>query len=270
MRITAQLEGPATRPVADSSASGAEGPRLLVAGGCGGIGRALVAAARAQGARVAVLDLPASIERHPPPADVVALPADGADRTSVGRACAALAERWGGVDGAVNLIGFMAAAQPLAQTPPSVWDEVMRGNLDAAHAFSCAVHPLLAKGEGASLVHVASGLGIFARPNYGPYAVAKAGLIMMTRQLALEWAPSIRVNAVAPGAVDTAFLRGGTGRSDESDAPRFDMAAYGRAIPLGRIAQADDVVGPVLFFLSEASRYVTGQTLQVNGGSNMS
>ncbi len=270
MRILAQVPALADSTRHEKGVHTQAGARLLVAGGCGGIGRALVEAARGQGLRVAVLDLAASIDRHPPPRDVVAIAADGTDRASMNRACAEIGERWGGVDGAVNLIGFMAAAQPLAQTPPSVWDEVLRGNLDAAHAFSCAVQPLLAKGEGASLVHVASGLGIFARPNYGPYAVAKAGLIMMTRQLALEWAPSIRVNAVAPGAVDTAFLRGGTGRSDEGETPRFDIAAYGRSIPLGRIAQSDDVVGPVLFFLSEAARYVTGQTLQVNGGSNMS
>jgi NAD(P)-dependent dehydrogenase (short-subunit alcohol dehydrogenase family) len=81
MRITAQLEGPATRPVADSRASGAEGPRLLVAGGCGGIGRALVAAARAQGARVAVLDLPASIER-PSVEPAQRLPNDGVALTA--------------------------------------------------------------------------------------------------------------------------------------------------------------------------------------------
>jgi 3-oxoacyl-[acyl-carrier protein] reductase len=245
-------------------------PRLLVAGGCGGIGRSLVQAALNQGARVAVLDLPASIERHRPPPGVVCLAADAADRDGLSRACQQLGDQWGGLDGAVNLIGFMAAAQPLAQTPSAVWDEVMRGNLDAAHALSAALQPLLARGEGSSLVHVASGLGMVARPNYGPYSIAKAGLIMMTRQLALEWAPAIRVNAVAPSAVDTAFLRGGTGRSDESQPTRFDIAAYGRSIPLGRIAQPYDIVGPILFFLSDAACYVTGQTLQVNGGAFMS
>jgi 3-oxoacyl-[acyl-carrier protein] reductase len=273
MRILAEIpalsdrSGSASAETAHGANSGA---RLLVAGGCGGIGRALVQAACAQGVRVAVLDLPASVERHPPPEGVLTLTADAADRRSVAQACDRLGESWGGVDGAVNLIGFMAAARPLAQTPTEIWDEVMRGNLDAAHALSSSLQGLLARGTGASLVHVASGLGIVARPNYGPYSIAKAGLIMMTRQLALEWAPAIRVNAVAPSAVDTAFLRGGTGRSDESQPTRFDTAAYGRSIPLGRIAEADDVVGPVLFFLSDAARYVTGQTLQVNGGAFMS
>jgi len=276
VRILASLEPPAQTPPAartvdrDAAPDSHPSARVLVAGGCGGIGRALVQAALDQGIRVAVLDLPASIERHPPPAEVVCLAADAADRTALAQACTELGDRWGGLDGAVNLIGFMAAAQPLAQTPTTIWDEVMRGNLDAAHALSAALHPLLGEGEGASLVHVASGLGMVARPNYGPYSIAKAGLIMMTRQLALEWAPTIRVNAVAPSAVDTAFLRGGTGRSDESQPTRFDTAAYGRSIPLGRIAQPGDIVGPILFFLSDAACYVTGQTLQVNGGAFMS
>ena len=70
-------------------------------------------------------------------------------------------------------------------------------------------------------------------------------------------------------SVDTAFLRGGTGRSDEAAAPRVDPQSYGSVVPLGRIASAADVVGPVLFLLSDASAYMTGQTLHVNGGTYM-
>jgi 3-oxoacyl-[acyl-carrier protein] reductase len=269
MRLIARLSDPDGEPAPDAGGSG--GPaRLLVAGGCGGIGRALVREALAQRARVVVLDLEASIVRHPPPPGARALAIDAADPASVDRACRTIADDWGGLDGAVNLVGFMSGPRALSDTPAPVWDEVMRGNLDAAFSLSVALHPLLRDGRGASLVHVASGLGMHARPNYGPYAVAKAGIIMLTRQLALEWAPSIRVNAVAPSAVDTAFLRGGTGRSDETDAPRFDPQAYGRTIPLGRIARPQDIVGPTLFLLSEAACYVTGQTLQVNGGAFMS
>jgi 3-oxoacyl-[acyl-carrier protein] reductase len=131
------------------------------------------------------------------------------------------------------------------------------------------VLPYLHASDRASLVHTASGLGAWARPNYGAYGPAKAGLILLTKQLALENAPRVRVNAVAPGAVDTAFLRGGTGRSDESGAPRVDPASYGSVVPLGRIAVPGDVAGPVIFLLSPASHYMTGQTLHVNGGTYM-
>ena len=78
----------------------------------------------------------------------------------------------------------------------------------------------------------------------------------------------MRANVVAPGAVDTAFLRGGTGRSGEDRQP-IDTTAYGAMVPLKRIAEPDDIVGPILFLLGSASRYMTGQTLWVNGGAYM-
>jgi 3-oxoacyl-[acyl-carrier protein] reductase len=118
-------------------------------------------------------------------------------------------------------------------------------------------------------VQVGSGLGHNARPGFGAYAVAKAGIAALTRQLALELAPAIRVNTVAPSAVDTAFLRGGTGRSDEAQGAPIDTEAYAAAIPMRRIAVAEDVTGPILFLLGDGARYVTGQVLHVNGGAYM-
>jgi 3-oxoacyl-[acyl-carrier protein] reductase len=250
------------------SAAALQGLRLVVAGGCGGIGRELVAQAAQLGARVAVLDLASSIATHARP-ELPQFAMDARDAGSVDRAVEEAAGALGGLDACVNLVGFMTAAMPLAQTPPPVWDEVLRGNLDSAFLLSRAVLPHLHRSDRASLVHTASGLGAWARPNYGAYGPAKAGLILLTRQLALENAPRVRVNAVAPGAVDTAFLRGGTGRSSEDEAPRVDPGSYGQFVPLGRIAQPADVVGPLLFLLSPASVYMTGQTLHVNGGTYM-
>jgi 3-oxoacyl-[acyl-carrier protein] reductase len=90
----------------------------------------------------------------------------------------------------------------------------------------------------------------------------------MTKLLAAENAPKVRVNAIAPSAVDTAFLRGGTGRGgdDPSGDAHVDLAAYAATIPMRRIGVVEDVVGPVLFLLGPASGYVTGQTLHINGG----
>jgi NAD(P)-dependent dehydrogenase (short-subunit alcohol dehydrogenase family) len=85
--------------------------------------------------------------------------------------------------------------------------------------------------------------------------------------LALEHAPRASANAVAPGAVDTAFLRGGTGRSDERNSSTLDIAACSAAIPLRRIAVVDDIVGPIMFLPGTQSKYMTGQTLWVNGGA---
>jgi 3-oxoacyl-[acyl-carrier protein] reductase len=104
---------------------------------------------------------------------------------------------------------------------------------------------------------------------YGAYGPAKAGLLLLMRQLALENAPHVRVNAVAPVPVDTAFLRGGTGRSDEQGEPPLPTEVLAKLAPMGRMATPEDIVGPVLFLLSNASAYMTGQTLFVNGGAYM-
>ncbi|MCC1493479.1 SDR family NAD(P)-dependent oxidoreductase [Cognatishimia sp. F0-27] len=235
--------------------------RLSILGGAGGIGRALARAALDAGHTVTVLDLAASLDRHPP--DGPAIEVDASVPATLERAF----DDVGQIDGFVNLCGFMAPPRPIGSYDQSLWDEVLTGNLSAAfHASRFAV-PHLA--DGGAMVHVGSGLGHNARPGFGAYAVAKAGISALTRQLALDCAPRIRVNCVAPSAVETAFLRGGTGRSDERGGAPIDRDAYAATIPLGRIAEAEDVTGPILFLLSDAARYMTGQVLHVNGGAYM-
>lgn len=243
------------------------GLRLVLAGGCGGIGRHLAGQAAALGAQIRVLDLSASIERHG--TGLPCIPMDAKDPASVDAAMAQAASELGGIDACVNLVGYMSEPKALQQTATEVWQDVMRGNLDAAFYISRAALPHLHRSERGSLLHVASGLGAWARPMFGAYGPAKAGMILMVRELALENAPKVRVNAVAPGAVDTAFLRGGTGRSDESAPPSLDPNAYGKVVPLGRMAVPQDVSDPILFLISPAAAYITGQTLQINGGTYM-
>jgi NAD(P)-dependent dehydrogenase (short-subunit alcohol dehydrogenase family) len=242
--------------------------RLCVLGGCGGIGRSLVAGALA-GHDVVVMDLKASLHRHPPPSGTSGIEIDGSNEASVGHAFAKLASRWGALDGFVNAAGFLTARHALAETSTHEFDVTIEGNLRTTFLVCKAAMTLLEKGEAPALVNIASGLGAFVRPQYGPYAAAKAGMIALTKTLALEHAPLVRVNAVAPGAVDTAFLRGGTGRSDEAGSPSLDIGAYAAGIPMGRIAMPEDIVGPVMFLLGPGSCYMTGQTLWVNGGAYM-
>jgi len=246
------------------------GQKIAVVGGCGGIGRAVVTALLDSGAQVAVLDLPQSLTRHPPPASVRGYPVDAASSASVEAAFAALAQDWPALDGMVNLVGFTRDPAPLAETPDDLWSEMIDGNLQAAFFLARAALPLLRRSKAASLVNISSGLAVKSTPGYGPYAASKAGILALTRVLAQENAPQVRVNAVAPSAVDTAFLRGGTGRGGEDRADsHLDVGAYVRSIPLARLATPQDVVGPVLFLLSPAAGYVTGQTLHVNGGTFM-
>jgi len=250
------------------------GTRLAVVGGAGGMGRRLVAVAREQGLAVAALDLERSLIDHPPPEGVRALAIDGTDEASIEAAFVRLQDDWGGLDALVHLAGFTLPATPVEQLDAARWDEVMAVNLRSAYlAAKHAVPAMRAAGQGA-VVAVASNLATLVEPGMAPYSASKAGMIALVKALAKENAPAIRANCVAPSAVDTAFLRGGTGRGgDESDANILnEMMHKGgilESIPLGRIAGVDDVIGPILFLLGPASRYMTGQTLYVNGGRLM-
>ena len=243
------------------------GTRIAIAGGCGGIGRPLVRACLDNDLRVAVLDLPASLERHPPPAGVQPVPLDATDPARVDAAFAALGA-WHGLDVLVSLVGFtLTPPVSLLEATPAQWDEVQAGNLRAAWLLARAAAPLLHQAGGGCIVNTASMLAINPLPGFGPYAAAKAGLVALTKGLAHELAPRIRVNAVAPSAVHTAFMGGGTGRGGDEGGDDWFAAGQAYAqIPLGRLAEPEDVVGPILFLASDAARFITGQVLGVNGG----
>ncbi len=258
------------------------GYRLAITGGCGGIGRRLTEAAVAEGLQVAVLDLPDSLGRHAPPAGVAALPWDVRDDDGAAQAFAALAGLWdGALDGLVHLPGYMSPPRLVEELSVAEIDEALSVNLRSAFLAAKAALPMLRKGAGetgnaSGLLFAASGLATLVERNTGTYSAAKAGLIALAKGLAKENAPAVRANCIAPGAVDTAFLRGGTGRGGDT-APTegqefpagMDSGAMLATIPLGRIAVTDDIVGPVLFLLSENARFMTGQTLYVNGGRVM-
>ncbi|TFF27696.1 SDR family oxidoreductase [Jiella endophytica] len=240
---------------------------IAILGAAGGIGRRLLSELRDRGHETIALDLPASLERHRLEGRSIAI--DILDEASIENAFGELAGDGEGLDGFVNLAGYNARLTPLAAMDTGYFDDVIAGNLRGAFLAARAAKPLLERGRNASLVMVSSGLAAHVRPGYGAYSAAKAAIVAMTKTLALEWAPTVRVNAVAPGLVDTAFLRGGTGRSDEDGASVVDLDAYRGMTPLGRIALPDDVTGPVRFLLGEDSRFMTGQVLWVNGGGYM-
>ena len=173
-------------------------------------------------------------------------------------AAGATQERFGRIDVLVNNVGgmFFASATEIS---PGGWSAIVRLNLDTTFQFSRAAAPImLAAGKG-SIVNVASVAGIAGSPEAAPYGAAKAGVINLTRTLALEWAPAIRVNCVAPDLIRTE----GTERL-MSDA---DHARLAGLIPLGREGTPEEVARVVTFLASDMASFVTGETVVVDGGS---
>jgi 3-oxoacyl-[acyl-carrier protein] reductase len=143
---------------------------------------------------------------------------------------------------------------------PARWRETMRVNLDAMFFVCRAAIPHLA--DGGRVVLVSSTAGQRGEAGHADYAATKGAVISLTKSLAVELAPRIAVNCVAPGWVDTDMSR----EPYERDAGR-GRREIERTIPLGRVASAEEVAGPILFLCSDLARHVTGEVLNVNGGS---
>lgn len=243
-----------------------KGSRILVVGGCGGIGRVLVRAALATDIKVAVFDLPPVLEQHRPPEGVLAIPVDATDEASVTAGFAALDKSWNGLDGLVNLAGFTNKRVPMEEIGPEEFDTIHAGSLRSTYLVARAALPRLRAAGGGAMVHTASGLATRVLKGFAPYAAAKAGVIALTKAIAVENGPAIRANTVAPSATDTEFLLGGTGRAPTHGGERHVDMNVVQATPMKRLGQPEDVIGPILFLLGPASRFMTGQVLWINGG----
>jgi 3-oxoacyl-[acyl-carrier protein] reductase len=265
------------------------GRRVLVTGGSRGIGAACCRLFARAGASVLVHcqareDLAAALIEElsglpgpfavPPPGSPAASGPQGQDRRHLTRRCdlrdaaeigamfAFVAEQWGRLDVLVNNAGIWVP-NPLTDLDPAALAETLAVNVTGSFLCAAAAVPLLAAatagGGDASIVNLTSTAGQRGEPRYSPYAASKGAMIAATRSWAVELAPRVRVNAVAPGWVDT-------------DMTATALAGEGRSqalaeIPLGRIATAEDIAGPVVFLASPLARHVTGEVLNVNGGS---
>lgn len=225
----------------------------VVSGGTGGIGQAVVAALQAEGATVAVLD------RAPDSHGDLTVPCDVTRPEAVTEAIALVEGELGSPELVVCAAGVVSEAD-LVALPLEEWNRVLDVCLTGTFLVLQAVLPhLVARGAG-SVVALSSGWATKGYPRGAHYAAAKAGVEALVKSAALEVAASaVRVNAVAPGPVMTPFL----GFIQDLDSWQRDRET---AIPMGRVADPADVAGPVLFLLSDDSRYVTGQVLHVNGG----
>jgi NAD(P)-dependent dehydrogenase (short-subunit alcohol dehydrogenase family) len=188
---------------------------------------------------------------------VMVVPLDVTDETAIRESFAAVAREGGGLDLLVNNAG-VADTAPALDTPLSGFDRVMEVNLRGV--WACAVEAArLMKGQGGDIVNIASILGLRVATNVAPYAVSKAGVVQMTRALALEWARyGIRVNALAPGYVETEI-------NEDFFATDAGAKLIAR-IPMRRIGKLADLDAPFRLLAHGASGYLTGAILAVDGG----
>lgn len=235
----------------------------LVTGAARGIGLATARRFLAEGYAVALLDidaagLGAAVSGLRAPDRTLGLACDVAEAAAVEAAVARAAERFGRLDAVVNNAGI-AVFKPILETTPEEWARVLAVNLTGPFLVTRAAAPVMAAGGGGAVVNVTSISGLRASTLRVAYGTSKAGLAHLTRQQAVELAAlGIRVNAVAPGPVDTAMAQ-----AVHTPAIRLD---YHDHIPLGRYGMEEEIADTILFLCGRRASYVTGQVLAADGG----
>lgn len=234
----------------------------LVTGGNGGLGRAIALGLREAGASVAVTGRNetknAAVAAELGDAGVV-FSLDVADEAAVEQTVAGVVERFGRLDVLVTCAGDFAGGSAL-ELALADWERVLASHLTGT--FLCArnaARAMVARGEGGKILTIGSMYSLFGPPRYANYAAAKAGILGLTRALAVELAPhGIQVNAILPGWFETA-LTGGSRETEWGERIR-------RKTPAARWGEPEDLVGAAVFLSSPASDFVTGVALPVDGG----
>ncbi|HEU4368235.1 MAG TPA: SDR family NAD(P)-dependent oxidoreductase [Methylomirabilota bacterium] len=239
------------------------GKSAVVTGAGSGLGRATALRLAAEGARVACVDRVGEHAEATAAAIVaagggaLALQADVTDEGACGRMIEATLARFGALTTLVNSAGVTSAAG--GAPPGQEWRRVVEVNLTGTWLPSCAARGALAASGHGSITNLASIYGVVGGSMSPAYAASKGGVANLTRQLAMQWAPAIRVNCVCPGHVKTPL----------TSALMADPAWRARVItryPLGRFGHVDDVAAAILYLASDEAGFVTGVALPVDGG----
>jgi NAD(P)-dependent dehydrogenase (short-subunit alcohol dehydrogenase family) len=248
------------------------GKVAIVTGAAQGIGKATALALAKQGASVAIVDIQdeagkrTAAELQQLGVPTLAIPTDVADPTQVNTMVGQVRQQLGRVDMLVNNAYISGGYTPVPETTDEVWNRVLAVNLTGYFNCARAVSQVMMAQGGGSMVNLASGAGLRGSISAGvQYSASKAGIIGLTKGLAADLAPyGIRVNCIAPGVIDTGLGAPGTGWT------RAELARYAeRDVALGRVGQAEDIADVILFLLSDASRFMTGEVIVVDGGASL-
>ncbi len=245
---------------------GLEGKKVIVTGGSRGIGRATVERFAAEGATVLLTGRNRQAAEEAAHAlarktggSIYAFAADVSSKEDNLATVRFALEKMGGIDVLVNNAGIYYT-EPFEEITEERWDEVMAVDLKGTFLMCQAVSPHFKEKKSGAIVNMSSTNGIAAELDYAHYNAAKAGIVLLTKSLALELAPyHVRVNCVCPGYIQTES-------TDEMDSPEF-IAEYARnKIPLGRVGQPGEVASVIAFLASEDASFVTGESVLIDGG----
>jgi NAD(P)-dependent dehydrogenase (short-subunit alcohol dehydrogenase family) len=240
----------------------------LVTGSRRGIGRAIALALAGAGADVVVSDVVledrllhgVAEEIKAMGARSTAIRADISDKDQIEAMARETVSLYGRIDILVNCAGVWIPGQTLVECSEENWDRVIDTNLKGTYLCCKTVGKIMMGQNQGNIINLSSQVGLNPGTGVGAYSISKAGIIMLTRQLALELAGfNIRVNALAPGVVKTDF-----NKALWEDAEAASRIAG--AIPAGRMAEPDDIARPALFLASDESAYITGAIINVDGG----
>jgi NAD(P)-dependent dehydrogenase (short-subunit alcohol dehydrogenase family) len=238
-----------------------DGRVALVTGASRGIGQAIAAALAEAGAKVMLssrkqdaLDESAATMTG----EVATYAANAGDPEQAAACVDATVERFGRVDILVNNAATNPYMGPAIDIDLPRYDKTFDVNLRGPLVWTQLAHRASMAEHGGSVINIASVGGLSVEPSIGVYNTTKAGLIYLTKTLAAELGPGVRVNAIAPGLVKTDFARALWEQHEE---------ALGRRLPLKRLGEPEDIAGAALFLASDLARWMTGQTLVVDGGA---
>jgi 3-oxoacyl-[acyl-carrier protein] reductase len=244
-----------------------EGRKALITGGSRGIGRATAILFAKAGGDVAINyrtqekaaeEVREEIEKLG--RECLVFKADVALKKDIDAMIDGAITRWGRIDILVNNAGVWTYGQ-MGEMSEDIWAETMRINLDSVFYFSNAIVPFMKKNKQGWMINVASTAAVRGEAFHSHYAASKGALVSLTKSLAVELAPyNIRVNCVAPGWVETDMC------AEVFSDPEFRRQVQ-ESIPLKRIPPPEDIAGPILFLASDLARHITGEVLNVNGGS---